>query len=271
MAKNEKNKKKLISLKQTPEERKQQERLKLKENRKKLLNSNSSFAIREAYVQLRTNLMYSVASMGERGCKVFGITSANPSEGKSLTASNIAVSFAMLGKKTLLIDCDMRKPNVARLWRIHTKNGLSDLIAGVDVCDVYDVEGLSMSIIPCGKIPPNPSEMLASASFQNAIERFRQEYDYIIIDLPPIGEVADAQIVSRLTDGMVLVIRSNHTKQRELADAESSLQSAGSRICGIVINDLNLKQGGKYGYKYGYKYSYKYGYKYGYSQSGSER
>ena len=198
---------KLFGKKNSVSGRKQEERAQIKENRKKILNSSSAFAIREAYVQLRTNLLYSVASLGERDCRVFGVTSANPSEGKSLTASNIAVSFAMLGKETLLIDCDMRKPNVARLWRIHTKNGLSDLIANVDVCDVYGVEGLSLSILPCGKIPPNPSEMLASAAFQKAVERFRLQYEIIIIDTPPINEVADAQIVSRVVDGMVLVIR----------------------------------------------------------------
>ena len=224
-------------------DRRQSDRAQIAENRKKILTNGSTFAIREAYVQLRTNLMYSVASMDDRGCKVFGVTSPNPSEGKSLTASNIAISFAMLGKKTLLMDCDMRKPNIARLWRIHTKNGMSDLIAKVDSCDVYGVDGLPLSIIACGKIPPNPSEMLASAAFQNAVEYFRKKYDYIIIDTPPINEVADAQIVSRLVDGMLLVVRSGHSKQRDLAEAESALQSAGSRICGVVINDLNLKQG----------------------------
>ena len=145
-----------ITAKRSTQDRKQEERVQIRENRKKILTDTSAFAIREAYVQLRTNLMYSVTSMDDRGCKVFGVTSANPSEGKSLTASNIAVSFAMLGKKTLLIDCDMRKPNVARLWCIRTKNGLSDLIAKVDICEVYAVEGIPLSIIACGKIPPNP-------------------------------------------------------------------------------------------------------------------
>ena len=90
--------------------------------------------------------------------------------------------------------------------------------------------------------------------------------DWIVlaIDLPPTNEVADAQIVSRLVDGMVLVVRSGGTKQRELAEAEGVLTSAGSRICGVVINDISLKQGGKYGYKYGGQYGYKYGYRYGY-------
>ena len=236
----------------------------IRDNRKKLLTRKSAFAIRESYIQLRTNLMYSVASLGDSGCRIFGVTSPNPSEGKSLTASNIAIAFAMLGKPTLLIDCDMRKPNIARLWRIHTKNGLSDLLANMDACDIFGVEGIPLSILPVGKIPPNPSEMLSSAVFQTEIERFRKQYAYIIIDLPPTNEVADAQIVSRLVDGMVLVVRSGHTKQRELAEAEGALTSAGSRICGVIINDINLKQGGKYGYKYGYRYGYKYGYRYGY-------
>lgn len=249
-----------------PAKRTEKDREAIREERKKLLTRKSAFAIRESYIQLRTNLMYSLASMGESECRVFGVTSPNPSEGKSLTASNIAVAFAMLGKPTLLMDCDMRKPNVGRLWRIHTKNGLSDLLAGVDVCNVFGVEGLPLSILPVGKIPPNPSEMLASTAFQTEIEKFRKEYAYIIIDLPPTNEVADAQIVSRLVDGMVLVVRSGTTKERELAEAEAVLTSAGSRVCGVVVNDINPKQGGKYGYRYGYRYGrygYKYGYKYG--------
>ena len=243
------------------------DRAAIREERKKMLTRKSAFAIRESYIQLRTNLMYSVASLGESECRVFGVTSPNPSEGKSLTATNIAVAFAMLGKPTLLIDCDMRKPNVGRLWRIHTKNGLSDLLSGVDVCNVYGVEGIPLSLLPVGRIPPNPSEMLASAAFQSEVERFRKQYAYIIIDLPPTNEVADAQIVSRLVDGMVLVVRAGNTKQRELAEAEAVLTTAGSRVCGVVINDISLKQGGKYGYRYGYRYGrygYKYGYKYGY-------
>ena len=240
-----------VTNRKKPAKRVESDREAIRENRKKLLTRKSAFAIRESYIQLRTNLMYSVASQGESECRVFGVTSPNPAEGKSLTASNIAIAFAMLGKPTLLIDCDMRKPNVARLWRIHTKNGLSDLLANMDACNVFGVEELPLSIIAVGKIPPNPSEMLASANFQTEIERFRKEYAYIIIDLPPINEVADAQIVSRLVDGMVLVVRAGHTKQRDLAEAEGALASAGARICGVVINDISLKQGGKYGYNTG--------------------
>ena len=246
--------------KKKPVKRVESDRETIRENRKKLLTGKSAFAIRESYIQLRTNLMYSVASSGDSGCRVFGVTSPNPAEGKSLTAANIAIAFAMLDKPTLLIDCDMRKPSIARLWRIHTRNGLSDLLTNMDVCEIYGVEGIPLSILPVGKIPPNPSEMLASAAFQNAIEKFREQYAYVIIDLPPTNEVADAQIVSRLVDGMVLVVRAGQTKERELAAAENALTSAGSRICGVVINDISLKQGGRYGYKYGYQYGQKYGY-----------
>lgn len=244
--------------KRKPVQRGEGDRKTIREDRKKLLTRKSAPAIRESYIQLRTNLMYSVAYLGDSGCQVFGVTSPNPAEGKSLTAANVAIAFAMLGKPTLLIDGDMRKPSIARLWRIHPKSGLSDLLAG-DTCQVFDVEGIPLSILPVGKVPPDPSEMLASAAFQDEMEAFRGQYAYIIIDLPPANEVADAQIVSRLVDGMVLVVRAGCTKERELAEAESILTSAGSRICGVVINDMSLKPSGKYGYKYGYRYRYKYG------------
>lgn len=246
--------------KRKPVKRGESDRKTIREDRRKLLTRKSAPAIRESYVQLRTNLMYSAASLGDPECRVFGVTSPNPAEGKSLTAANVAIAFAMLGKPTLLIDGDMRKPSIARLWRIHTRSGLSDLLANGDTCQVFDVEGIPLSILPVGKVPPNPSEMLASAAFQSEIDAFRGQYAYIIIDLPPATEVADAQIVSRLVDGMVLVVRAGCTKERELAAAEKALTSAGSRICGVVINEMSLKQGGKYGYKYDYRYKYKYGF-----------
>ena len=240
----------------------------LREDRKKLLTRKSAFAIRESYIQLRTNLMYSMASVDESECRVFGVTSPNPEEGKSLTACNIAIAFAMLDKPTLLLDCDMRDPSIARLWRIRTRSGLSDLLADEGTCRVFGVEGLPLSILPVGRIPLNPSEMLASAAFQGEMEAFRRQYAYIIIDLPPVNEVADAQIVSRLVDGMVLVVRSGSTKQRELVEAENALESAGSRVCGVVVNDIDPKTGGRYGYSYGYRHGYRYdsrtGHPYGY-------
>lgn len=230
----------------------------LRNNRQKILTNDSPFAVKEAYVQLRTNLMFSVAVEKNEGCRTFAVTSANPSEGKSTTASNIAVSFAMLGKNTLLIDCDMRKPNVHKLWGIVGTDGISNLLTGINNCFVNEVEELPLSIISAGDIPPNPSELLASAKFEETLEFLKTRFDYIIIDTPPINQVADAQIIAKNVDGVVLVVNSGKTQTGELKRAEKALESSSGKICGYVLNAVNPKSGA-YSYKYK-KYAYKYGY-----------
>ena len=131
-------------------------------NRKRLLNNDTPFAIREAYVKLRTGLMFCMTKDRDRACKTIAVTSANPSEGKSLTAANIAISYAMLGKKTLLIDADLRKPTQRRLWKLDVSSGLCDFIAGIWKLELVKVKELPLWIIGAGTIPPNPSELLSS-------------------------------------------------------------------------------------------------------------
>ena len=220
-------------------------------NRKRLINNDSPFAIKEAYVKLRTSLMFCMKADKEGPCKVFAITSANPSEGKSLTAANIAISYAMLGKKTLLIDADMRKPTQRRLWKVDISTGLCDFLAGMGPLELVKVENLPLSIVcTCTK-----------------------SYDYVIIDTPPINTVADAQIISTFVDGVVVVAKSGSTTTDELGMALEAVDRAGGNLCGVVVNDMNMKSlkysykyrySDKYGYKYGYKYGHKYGYKYSY-------
>lgn len=146
-------------------------------NRKRLINNDSPFAIKEAYVKLRTSLMFCMKADKEGPCKVFAITSANPSEGKSLTAANIAISYAMLGKKTLLIDADMRKPTQRRLWKVDISTGLCDFLAGMGPLELVKVENLPLSIVCTGTIPPNPSELLASDIMKQFIKRCAKSYD----------------------------------------------------------------------------------------------
>lgn len=114
---------------------------------------------------------------------------------KSLTAANVAISFAMLGKKTLLIDADMRKPNQRRLWRTNPTTGLCDFLAKIQDLCIYDVEGISFSIVCTGTIPPNPSELLSSEGMKNFVEECSKLYEYIIIDTPPNG-IAHYDIVN---------------------------------------------------------------------------
>lgn len=230
-----------------------------KTKQRKILTESTPFAVKEAYVQLRTNLMFSVASETDGRGRVFMVTSANPSEGKSTTSSNIAVSFAMLGKKTLLIDCDMRKPNIHKLWGIPMTNGVSNLLTNIDVCCKNEIESLPLTVVSAGDVPPNPSELLSSSKFQRVIEKFRTSYDYVIIDTPPVNRVADARIIAKNTDGIVLVVKSGQTQINELNFAQQSFGEEAKKVCGFVLNSVNFKNGA-YSYRqYGSKSYASYG------------
>lgn len=250
-------------------------------NRKRLLTNESPFAIKEAYVKLRTSLMFCMTEDKERPSKIFAVTSAKPSEGKSLTAANIAISFAMLGKRTLLIDADMRKPTQRRLWKGEVSTGLCDFLARICPLEFAKVDNLPLSLIFTGTIPPNPSELLSSNRMRQFVEQCADLFDYIIIDTPPINTVADAQIISTFVDGMILVAMSGNTTTEELNSAIYSVHRAGGNLCGVVLNDLNMrsmkysyryKYADRYGYKYKYSYRYgsKYGYKYGSRYGGND-
>lgn len=235
---------------------------------RKLLTFNSPFAIREAYVRLRTNLMFSVNSEGDP-CTTFLVTSGSPSDGKSLTAANAAISFAMLGKKTLLVDADMRKPSQRRLWGARqSSTGLCNYLAGLGALGLGSVEGIPLDIAFCGIIPPNPSELLSSTRMKRFLETSRKSYDYVIVDTAPINTVADAQILSPLVDGVILVALSQSSTKEELNVAKDSIDRAGGNLCGIVINCMDMKAT-KYSYRYKYEGKYggkgSYGYGYGYS------
>lgn len=154
-------------------------------NRKRLLNNETPFAIKEAYIKLRTSLMFCMTQDGGSVCRVFAVTSPNPSEGKSLTAANIAISFAMLGRRTLLIDADMRKPTQRLLWNVRTTSGLCDYLAAIRPLETARVEDLPLSLICTGTIPPNPSELLASDRMKRFVSGCSRDYAYVFIDTPP--------------------------------------------------------------------------------------
>ena len=240
-------------------------------SRKRLLNNDTPFAIKEAYVKLRTSLMFCMAKDKNSPCKVFAVTSAKPSEGKSLTAANVAISFAMLGKKTLLIDADLRKPTQRRLWNGGSSAGLCDFMARICPLELTRVEGLPLSIAFAGTIPPNPSELLASSRMRQLVEESAYLFDYVIIDTPPINTVADAQIISSFVDGTVLVAMCGNTTRDELNSAIYAIHRAEGNLCGVILNNINsrsMKNSYRYKYTdhYGSKYGYRYGSKYGYRQ-----
>lgn len=257
----------------------------IEEERKYLLTSKSSFFSREAYNMLRTNLSFALAEAGE--CKMVMITSALQGEGKSITASNLAITLSEAGHSVLLIDCDLRRPKLGRLLSLKSQAGLSDILIQPGLLSENVLEyRKGVHVILAGSIPPNPSELLNSARMEALLKRLRSSYDYIILDTPPIGVVTDAAVLASQTDGVLVVVRTGQSERGPVTQAVEQLEYGNARILGFVmtcvpLEDTNYgyskyryKKYGRYGYrrygKYGYgKYGYgKYGYgKYGYGDS----
>lgn len=223
--------------------------------RRKNIGPNLNFAGAEAYKTLRTNLMLSLSA--DISCKVIGMTSALRGEGKSTTSINLAFTLAEASQRVLLIEADMRIPYMARTLNITEKPGLSNFLAGqVAFKDVVRSGVLCelLYVVPAGDVPPNPSELIASPMMEKTIEGLKQSFDYIIIDLPPIGAVSDGLAISRLLTGMVVVVRENYCDKRELGDAMRQLDYLKVKMLGFVVNasESRAKNYKKYGSNYGY-------------------
>ena len=204
--------------------------------KKLMLREKSPFAIKEAYKALRTKVSFSLPGTG---CKVIGLTSANRSEGKSSTAVNLALSFAQIEKKVLLIDCDMRLPTVAGKLGLSNVPGLSDFLVGEsDVGKILRrAENGYFDVLPAGNIPPDATGLLESDLMGELLTKLRERYQYIIIDLPPILSVTDAAILSRYIDGFLLVVRHESTEYRAVNEMLRQMRMAHAKILGFVYND----------------------------------
>ena len=234
------------------------------------IGSNVSFTASEAYKMLRTKIQFSFAD--EKNCYVVGVSSALAGEGKSITATNLAYSLSQLNKKVLLIDCDMRKPSVYSKLKLKQAPGISNYLTRQadyeKVLQTYsDKENRAVfNVITAGNNPPNPVELLSSSRMTKALEKFKADYEYIILDLPPIGEVTDAMAASKHTDGMLIASRINYGNRNMLADALDQFAFVGSKILGIVATCSTESSKG-YGKGYGkgyyrkyYRYSKRYSY-----------
>ena len=221
---------------------------------KKILGKDSSFKLKEAYSKIRTKLMF---TENEDGGTVYAVVSTDMNEGKTLNSINIATSFAMAGKRTLLIDCDMRNPAVHCYLRLSEVSGLSEILARIEKkINIVHTEQENLFVLKAGVVPPNPSELLGGRLFGELIAQFRKRFDYIILDMPPVGVVADAAIVSSYVDGYVFVVRTMYKDLGEIRKAMEMLQSVQGKIAGFVLNDVEGKNDtdhtyGKYGYDYG--------------------
>lgn len=241
-----------------------------------LIGGGISFAASEAYKLLRTKLQFSFAD--DNNCRVIGLSSALSGEGKSLSAVNLAYTLSQLDKKVILIDCDMRRPTLAEKLGIHSKPGLSNFLTGqsnteglIQYCGIKKEEN-AFHVITAGENPPNPIELLSSKRMAAALKGLRKSYDYIILDLPPVGEVSDALAVAKETDGILLVVRQNYCDRVALGEAVRQFAFVNSKILGVVFN-CTSEYGGKYGknyyrryYRGYYKHYRRYGKEYGEAQ-----
>ena len=238
----------------------------ISEQRKFILNKETDFSVREAYNALRSNITFSI--IGEK-CKVISFTSTLPSEGKSINALNVALSFADVGKRVLLIDCDLRKPKLHSLLDIESTPGFSNIIVGD--CDIDSairrVPGYSIDIITAGDIPPISTRLLESDEINEFFYYIKKDYDYIIIDTPPIEVVIDSCILAKYTNGTVFVVRENYASKERIIRAVKQFEFAGGKILGYLLNGIALK---KSFLPLNYKYRYEKGYEYYYSDDEAE-
>ena len=222
-----------------------------------LVGDEINFAAAEAYKLLRTKIQYSFAD--DKNCHVIGVSSALTGEGKSLTAVNLAHTLSQLNNKVLLIDCDMRRPSLPAKLPIQKKPGLSGFLSGqAQETSMFQYCGIpgdeqAFHVIASGQNPPNPVELLSSVRMTKMLKQLREMYDYIILDLPPIGEVTDALAVAKETDGILLVVRENYCNRIVFTEAVRQFEFVGSRILGITVN-CATETTGAYGKKYYKKY-----------------
>lgn len=231
----------------------------------KLLTASSTFAVKEAYNSIRTNLLFT--QQGEK-CPIFVITSPTANNGKTINSANLAINFAQMGKKTLVIDADMRNPSLHKLFSLSSRNGLSEILAGLtDNITVTKTDIENLSVLTSGKIPPNPTELLSSPRMDKLLDFVKEHYDCVFIDTPPINIVTDATVFAQKATGYILIVKTDTTNIPELKTTVSTLQGINASILGFILNDANSEKKKYYSYYRKYSRSYSYNYKYAYGNS----
>lgn len=206
----------------------------------------------EAYKTLRTNIQF----CGDDN-KVIAVTSCTPNEGKSSISFNIAVSFAENGKKVILVDADLRKSVLVGRYKVgEIKAGLSHYLSGqAELKDINNETDIpDMNIIFAGSYSPNPAELLGHSRFRSMVKILREEYDYVIIDTPPLGSVIDSAIVAKIVDGAIIVIESNAISYKFAQTVKQQLERSNCKILGAVLNKVDLEKNSYYGKYYGKYY-----------------
>ena len=224
-----------------------------------LLSDRSPFSVKEAYKTLRTNVMFSLPG---KDSKCIGVVSPERGDGKSSVSINLAISFAQINKKVIIVDCDLRLPTIASKLGIEAKPGLSNFLSGNQDSEQPLIRRSSeygIDIMTAGDIPPDPTALITSRQMDAFIELLKKYYDYIILDFPPATIVSDAASVSRIVDGYLIVIRHNSSEFSKINETLRQMDFADAKILGFVYNGKDEQKkyykNGKYS-KYYYNYYY---------------
>jgi len=230
------------------------------ESRKMVARLITHFApkspISEAYRTFRTNIQYTKL---DRDLKALLVTSPGPGEGKSTSVANLAITMAQMGSKVLLIDSDLRRPVLHAIFNIDRRIGLSNVLVGratiEQAAQTTEIENLF--VMPCGTLPPNPSELLGSSAMKTTLEAMKEKFDIVLFDSPPIIAVTDAAVLSSQLDGVILVIKSGQTDREAAFRASNLLKNVKTRILGALLNSVHIES--MYGSYYYYYHYYYYG------------
>lgn len=225
-----------------------------------LISNDAPFQFVEAYKSLRTNLSF--VSVNNQYHKIV-VTSSIPGEGKSTVSINLSIALADSGNRVLLIDTDLRKPVMQKYLRI-PKNlkagGLTSVLAGIkplDQCIIHFTD-ICIDVITSGPIPPNPAELLSSKKMEEVVSSLEKQYDYIIFDTPPVSVVTDAAALTKITDGVIFVVRHNSTPIETAQFAKRNLENVKANIIGCVLNIFNADKSNSYTYYHSKDYNYEY-------------
>jgi capsular exopolysaccharide synthesis family protein len=208
----------------------------------------------EAIRRLRTNLQF-IGNDSE--CKTVVITSSIPGEGKSTTSINLAASMADTGARVILVDADLRRPSIANYTGLEGRAGLTSILIGrADLEDVVQPwRDTTLTVLPSGPVPPNPSELLGSAKMSELLAQLAAGYDVVLIDTPPLLPVTDATILTKMVGGALVVVGADRLHRAQLVESLASLETAGARVYGMVVNKVARRDSSNHGYGYGYGYA----------------
>ncbi|MCX7943921.1 MAG: polysaccharide biosynthesis tyrosine autokinase [Deltaproteobacteria bacterium] len=218
-------------------------------------------SVAESCRAIRTNLMFLSA---EKRIKSIVVTSAGPQEGKTITVTSLAIALAQTGKKTLIVDTDMRRPRIHKAFNIENTNGISNfLISELSLLDVAKPSGIpNLFICPCGPIPPNPAELMYTQRFKEFVREAKESFDIVLFDSPPVAAVTDGVVISKIVDGVIIVGKAKKTTRNALLQVKKQLKDVNAHIIGMILNEIDLESK-EYNYYY-YSYYYRhYGYYYG--------